>query len=293
MEIQFITRPTATALHAAAALAQGRTLVNEQLAADLAEPTKALALEFGSLTVPPARMWRNLSAIGCAYDGAKAIVEMTCQRTVGRNKVTPGAISSMASCVAEILRVSASHALSAEELKTRSGPISMQWKARGPGLLKNLVRHSDEIVVAPKAEVYLVAPVQGGGGVAHLPFNTIRFEAMLANALDTLPEVVRLAWLLAQLNVDLPVVGENIMADRLPMVGQLALLPPALLAAEEVELVYPVANLWELAIETWIAPANAGDVNEQLRSWWEVYQEEKPKWPFAITALDRMLGDLI
>ena len=50
----------------------------------------------------------------------------------------------------------------------------------------------------------LVQPVLGGAGAAHWLYNSVHIEAVLANPVAELPEVVRLGWLLAQLNFDLP-----------------------------------------------------------------------------------------
>ena len=50
----------------------------------------------------------------------------------------------------------------------------------------------------PQCDVLLIHPALGGAGEAHLAYNSVRIEAVLANPNADLPEVVRLAWLIAQ-----------------------------------------------------------------------------------------------
>ena len=125
----------------------------------------------------------------------------------------------------------------AEELELRTGPLRLQWEARGPGMLRTIGELTEPELIVPSADVILVYPALGGGGDAQLPNNTVRIEAVLANQVTELPETVRLGWMLAQLHLDVPMYGENVHIDRLPHVARFAMLVPALQAAEEVELV--------------------------------------------------------
>src|SRR5439155_20152019 len=100
----------------------------------------------------------------------------------------------------------------------------------------------------------LVNPALGGGGEAHLAYNSLRIEAVLANPNAELPEVVRLAWLIAQLQLDLPKYSDTIHADRLPQIARYAMLPPTLLAAEAVELMRFTPELIGQAISVWRLP---------------------------------------
>src|SRR5690606_23019649 len=97
-----------------------------------------------------------------------------------------------------------------EELELRSAPLREQWEARGGGLLATLARLTTAGLVPEMADVILVHPVLGGGGAAHWQYNSVQFEAVLANPLAELPEVLRLGWLLAQLNFDLPLYEDHL-----------------------------------------------------------------------------------
>ena len=110
----------------------------------------------------------------------------------------------------------------AEELPLRIDPLRSQWEARGPGLLAAMRRLSADDLLVPAASLMLVQPVLGGGGLAHPSSNGVTFEGLLANPLPQLPEVLRLGWLLGQLNFDLPAYEELLGRTRLDVVGPLA-----------------------------------------------------------------------
>jgi hypothetical protein len=183
--------------------------------------------------------------------------------------------------------------------------------------------------MVPNADVVLVYPAYGGGGRAHLLYNSVRIEAVLTNPVPELPEIVRLAWLLAQLNIDLPAFSENLRPQRRNKIAQLAMLPATLQAAEEVELArcdpaairlalkvwnvgasrvltegqnemspQPASSDWGLEEATTFNPSNCsadavqdqGELTSVLFEWWQTYVESRPRWPTALAALDRMLA---
>ena len=142
-----------------------------------------------------------------------------------------------------------------------------------------------------QADVLLVRPAFGGAGAAHLQSNSPRIEAVLANPHADLPEVVRLAWLVAQLDLDLPRHSEEIQADRLPHVARLAMIPPVLKAAEAVELVRYSPELIGRAIAAWHLAVPPGlDAAAVASDWWETYQLDKTPFQVALAALDAMVG---
>src|SRR5206468_2245664 len=110
---------------------------------------------------------------------------------------------------------------------------------------------TDPTVLVPQADVVLVHPFLGGHGQAWLFYNCVTLEGVLANPHAELPEVVRLGWLLSQLNLELPAISELIEPLRLPRVGSLAMLCVALSAAEEVELARADERTIARAIDWW------------------------------------------
>jgi hypothetical protein len=179
----------------------------------------------------------------------------------------------------------------AHELPLRERPLREQWEARAPGLLFQLVQLTEEDVLLERCDVLLVHPALGGGGEAHLAGNSVRFEAVLANPVAELPEIVRLAWLIAQLKLDLPAYSEAINTDRLPHLAKYAMLPAVLAAAEAVELARFTPQTMRQAIIAWRLPEPLGVDSAALAGeWWQTYQESRPPFRIALAALDQMFG---
>jgi len=124
-----------------------------------------------------------------------------------------------------------------------------------------------------------------------LQHNAVSFEAVLTNSVPQLPEVVRLAWLLSQLQCDLPVFSDHVNAQRLPHVAAFALLPAVLQAASEVELGPFSPEQIARAVDAWQLPKVANqDTTSVVHAWWQTYLADRPGWPVALMALDQMLG---
>ncbi|MFI4875006.1 MAG: hypothetical protein ACIALR_06705 [Blastopirellula sp. JB062] len=103
---------------------------------------------------------------------------------------------------------------------------------------------------------------------------------------------MRLAWGLAQLNLDLPIYSEMVAPDRLPTVAGLAMLPPILAAGEHVELTRLDAATLQTACGAWRFPqAPQLDLPTTAEKWWNTYQQSRPPWPVALQALDRMIPE--
>jgi hypothetical protein len=159
-------------------------------------------------------------------------------------------------------------------------------------MLAQIGRSTESELVVPQADVLLVHPAMGGAGRAHLAYNSVRIEAVLANPQAALPEIVRLAWLLAQLSNDLPQHQGNLSRARVAEVGGLAFVPPTLAAAESVELARYGLPTLALAVTTWQVPvADPASIAPVLDEWWQVYCASRPAWSVALAALDRMLYD--
>ncbi len=176
----------------------------------------------------------------------------------------------------------------AEELALRCEPICQQWEARGPGLMRNLSRLIGSDLAAPDSLVLLVIPALGGGGRAVMSQRLVALEAVLANPLAELPEVVRLGWLLARSAFvwhEAPPGSRSHSWWKCSVA--IALLPPILAAAAEVELISGRAPIVEKAINAWaVEPADA----ERIAAWWQRYQAQKPPWQCAVIELGEMLA---
>jgi hypothetical protein len=279
-------------LHAAEAIARDQPLADSRLAATLEESALRLAAEIEAAGILSARFWGHLIPLAAKTTGRRQLIETTVIKTTGRTARFEAIVSNLQATLAAI-----DSALAAalpnlnDELALSERPLREQWEARGPGMLHRIGELTDNSLIVPSCEALLVHPALGGGGEAHLAYNSVRIEAVLANPIAELPEVVRLAWLIAQLHVDLPTHSESIHADRLPHIARYAMLPPALIAAESVELVPFAPEAISQAITAWhLAVPPDVDAATLISQWWRTYQETRPPWHVALAALDQMFG---
>lgn len=295
MQLAWKPGPLNSALHAAFAIARDKKLVDPRLQGALAEPAAALQQEIAASGLPVGPFRRSLAGFATQFDAPRQIVERAVMKVFGQT--TPGSLL-IAKIAAPLTAVVQAFQLAcpnpAEALRLRERPLREQWESRGAGLLRQLALLTDERLIPEAATVVLVHPALGGGGEAHLAQNAVTIEAVLTNPLPDLPEVVRLGWLIAQLQCDLPAFADHVNAQRLPYVAAFALLPAVLHAAECVELVHNTPDLLTSAIEAWHLPKlpdlNVADTAGLVTEWWRTYQQDRPAWPVAITALDRMFG---
>jgi hypothetical protein len=93
------------------------------------------------------------------------------------------------------------------------------------------------------------------------------------------------------LQIDLPVYSDAIHRDRLPHIARYAMLPPALIAAEAVELIRFAPEAMPQAIAAWRLASPPGvDTATLISEWWQTYQETRPPWRIALAALDQLFG---
>ena len=272
-------------------MARGIPLADERLAEAIAAPAKDLARAIASETMSAARCWRWLFALSTSAASSRELALLTLTKMVGRQRAEllqprmAAAITSLETAVRNAF------ANLASELELRIGPLRQQWEARGPGLLHQVALRTDESLITREANVLVVQPATGGGGEAHHSANAVRIEGVLANPHEQLPEVVRLAWLLAQLELDRPAYSDRIHADRLPHIAAFAMLVPVLEAAQEVELVRYSPELLNHAIAAWRLPVPPDvDGPALVLQWWETYRDSRPAFPVALTALDQMFA---
>jgi hypothetical protein len=183
----------------------------------------------------------------------------------------------------------------AEQLLLRGRPLQEQWIGYGRGLMAHVRRLTEEAWLVSDAEAILVHPVLGGAGYPFPTLNRFAIEAVLTNPLAELPEVVRVAWLVCQLQADLPTYIDELTPGRAEPIVALASLVAALAAAEVLELSRCDEPTIQLAIEHWqIAIPALDDVASVLIPWWETYLQTRPPWAIALRALDKMLiGQLV
>lgn len=234
--------------------------------------------------------WEQLLSLASTADGTSELAERVCGR-LGSTTLTEK--SRLAATLNQCRRLfESSFPKFQSDIPLRSGPIRQLWDAYGVGLLRMLVRQTDESVLVDQATVLLVQPVLGGFGYAHLSANRIHWEAMLTNVDPQLPEILRIAWLLAQLDLDRPVVSDGIHAHRLRAVAGLAMLPAILEAGQELELCRYCDESLASAYRLWHCGSlelEASQTLSVISSWWQTYHASRPAWPVALKGLDQLL----
>jgi hypothetical protein len=287
MEIVWVSSVPASALYAASAMLRGRTLVEPDLAAALRPAVTALADSLTEHGSAAECVLRQLVPLAASYPSSLPLAEAVLGNAVGKEPADDGA-RKLAEAITKLLAaLAAARPRLAEELPLRVEPLRSQWEARGPGLLAGVRRLTAGDLLVPAAGLTLVQPILAGGGESHPEYDCVTFEAVLANPIARLPEVLRLGWLLAQLNFDLPAYGEGVGRERLQFAARLALVPVVLAAAEDVELAHSDAEHLRLALSEWLS---CPELCPTLTAWWETYRETRPAWPVGLTALAAMLA---
>jgi hypothetical protein len=290
-ELRWKASLTATGLYQALRRAEGIPAA-EPLAGEAIGPAAdALAREIVAASLPALPLLRQLTALAAEFDNSRELL------TRAMNKLHLGPIESepltriagaLTDLRSTLLRAQPQLA---DELAVRAGPLREQWEARGPGMLRGVAGITESAVIPLAAEIVLVSPYAGGGGIAHPAQNRVTFEAMLFHPLPSLPETVRLAWLLTQLNGELPRFQELIRSGRLERTFAAAMVAPTLAAAQEVELGACDEPALAFALEAWgLAPILPDHASTILWNWWTAWLEQSASWPVAVAALDQMLA---
>ena len=134
------------------------------------------------------------------------------------------------------------------ELQLRLRPLREHWEARGPGMLGRVGDLLPWLDIPSQVTVRLINPQVGGAGRV-LDSGEIEFEAVLANPLPFLPEVVRLSWLIATSVIPTQANGTQPTADSWRTT--VSLIPAVLEAAEFVDLARCDEVTVNCALENW------------------------------------------
>ncbi len=308
MELTWKVSEPASALYAATCMSTGLPVVDARLGEAFAPAVEMAISEFEVCGAPADQLLPLLAGLAArGVDDNRQLIQQALTKLHGRlsdGSPLSASIGRLAGAVAG-LKAAFLNAFAAnsagdpkpliDELTHRGRPLLDHWETRGRGLLLQLARSTEENVLAPGAEVALVYPIVGGNGISHRSLNAVTFEAVLTNPIERLPETVRLAWLLAQLNLDLPKYADHVSAEHRASVGQWALVPAVLASAEYVELAALSAEGVAAALVAWrLVDRAATDEDllgqsDTLMTWWKTYQDSRTSWAVALGALEQML----
>lgn len=292
LNLTWIPSASASSLYAAWQLLAGRAFVSESLAQALAEPARALKAEIEALGCEPRAFFANLIPAAAKIEGNRELAHVAVSRTLGR-LVADRHAAGLAPLIGDIERSFAERSPEVgAELTLRGQPLQIQWETRGPGLMRLVARLTCSEFVVTEADAVLVSPVTGGGGWAHPTFNRATIEAVLTDVVPGVPEVLRLAWLVAQLQLDVPAFIERLPAGQAERIGGLALVPLILDCGEQVELTSCDPQSMRAAIEAWLPEERLTDAQfARLWEWRQVYLDSRPSVAGGLLALSAMLAE--
>jgi hypothetical protein len=181
-----------------------------------------------------------------------------------------------------------------EEVALRERPIREQWEARGPGMLRRMIELAGAAFAIPAAEIALVQPCLGGGGEVHAHCGLVRLEAVLTNSWPSLPEPVRVGWLLFRLAAEnAAFVGDKNLATRREAIA-LAAIPLALEAAEYVEWTACDPTNMDVALQAWRPKPPMGADLPQIAALYDKWRSERRLreigWSNAVDFLAGRMG---
>jgi hypothetical protein len=292
MELRWKASLSASCLHVAYCMVRQLPLANRAFLEVAHEGTELLLGVLEACKLDAHALLPELVAQASAFDNNRQLADIALRRALGSGAASEQNLSRLAAAIGGLeTAVLAARPDLVDELALRGGPLQQQWANRGPGLLLEATRLAEEPFIAGAAEVVLLAPVVGGFGYAHPPTNRVHLEAVLADPHDDLPEVVRLAWLVLQVNAELPRYAEVVGGERLTRLAQLAAVPLALCAAEAVEWATCTPASIGRALECWHLADPTGDpLAEQLFNWWQTYRTGGSSWAVAWRALAALLA---
>ncbi len=288
-KLHWLVSSLASCFYTLPALIEGKRLTNPVLAQGFVQSAHGLTAELKLSKIDRSRFLEQATMLAIEARDCSQLASAVLQTCGGHTD--PQTHDHVSSCLSEIYQAFTSAIPDAEEeLTVRGQAIRQRWETCGPGLLQAISEVTHPQVVPDQASVVLVSPVLGGGGVALLPRGTVLLEAVLTDPVETLPEVLRLAWLLSQLNLNVPVFCERIPNKRVGRAAALAMLPATLAAAESLGLARCDQPTIALALRTWHLESGLVDeVAAMLSHWWSELCEKKSRFAQALTALDRLL----
>lgn len=288
IQLHWRSSPLASAMHAAAAVQADQTLIDPAMQAALEPIVRDLRASLVAHRIVGRIFFAHLPHLAVEYGNPIEMAEIALRKAKGSSALEYTSL--YAEHLRDIIEVfKRFHPASAEELVTRAGPLRELWESRGPGLLMEVGRLAEPQLIPENAQVILVQPVLGGSGAPHAWYNSLRIEAMLANPVAELPEVLRLAWLIGQLQLELPRYRDDIGLADSDRVGALALIPLTLAAGEYVEWCQVDTATIEKALVAWLPEVDHAATLEPVLSWWDVYQDRKLPFGKALAALGKLL----
>lgn len=292
MRLTFKTEPDLSVLHAAAVVGLGIPAIDEKLTSAMQGPVGRINDRIELSELDSTSFWLSLVKCSLADDAKRvehSLLRAGCSELTV-DSIAPAVIGQLTDAR---LAFRNRYPKLAEQLPLRSGPLRELWDAAGPGLLREVGRRTISSIIPTKATLLLLQPVRGGDGGLVDRNDMVWIEAVLTHPEPSIPETLRLVWLLARKGVDRIESNRWVQPERLPQVVALALIPFVLGAGEELGLCRADESEIRRAVELWHAAdiCQSENSTESLVRWWAQMREGELPLPVALKALDKMLLD--
>ncbi len=283
-----------SAIHAAYVVATDAVCSDRKTQQALVAPATEINNRLLSASVDVASFWRRLFAeyaFDSASDRAVEIALISAGGSELQLEQTAAAISNrLGECR---LAFHSRFPKLADQLELRLVPLKQRWDEVGSELLSAI---ADQIWEdRPPADWWparvtgvAVQPMRGGDGDYDSDAVKFWIEALLSDADPDVPEVLRVAWLLTQLALQIQM-REKSSETVSGMPWTLGSVPIVLSASIDAGII-PGGN--DRQIEATLQLWRLGDWStaRTLHTWWQQWQKNKSPMPVAVKALDKMLG---
>ncbi|TWU22061.1 hypothetical protein Pla52o_31090 [Novipirellula galeiformis] len=298
-------------IHAAYAVAVGATCTDEKLELALVPYATQINERLLSSSLDMHRFWNNLVAESIHRDAVSkaceaALIAAGCSE-LQVDQTSRGIVRQLDEC--RIVVRDRFPRLS-DQLELRSRPLKERWDTVGRGLLNQIAKQiwgdsPPKNWWPPSVDGLWVQPVRGGDGGfaadsedAKVP--AIWIEAMLTDVEPSVPEVVRVAWLMTRVAIEQHIAeksltskpGDSTFGRPLSLLSAWAFasVPLVLRAAAELDLTrpdaLPIANatrLWRLS--------DAGIAGDVVTQWWDKLQTQPVPLPVALKSLSQAIEE--
>ncbi len=188
MELHWMVSFSASCLHAAEAIAHGQLIADARMAEAVAEPAQVLRRDCCRRTSTSDLLATSPGTLGGHTMATVSWLNVALRKTVGARTVRHAGQRDWPAAIAEV-EAAVRHAFPpyVDDLTLRLDRYANNGKSRARaaadhGAMDRSASNRSE------SQVVLVHPSLGGGGSAHLPYNNVLIEAVLANPVPELPE---------------------------------------------------------------------------------------------------------
>jgi hypothetical protein len=292
IQLNWQTSAAVSCFAAARVLMAGRTLVDSGLAASLAAPVERLQSALNDEHISGEAFWSHVLPLSASVTNLKEVAQVALIKTIGRTEM-PARLEHFRRALADVRNAGLSGLPLDEETSAKHQErIKLAWAYQGDGLLHAVAAQTEPEILVEEATVVMVYPAEGGGGAAYLPYNLVHIEAVADDPVPELPEIMRLAWLLSVLNLDLPRYSDEMTPKCLPLVAALAMLPATVAAAAAIGLAPHDEAILRQAMQSWLATPEKTDAwSGFLFQWWEAYKSMRPPLGTALAGLEKLLAE--